>query len=371
MRRLRKIIGPLIVGIVPAITLFIPLGVALAQSTAVGLVSCSSPEGTGSVACNLCGMVTTAQNVINFAIVIAMPIAAVLFGWAGFLYMTSGIYSSQIATAHKIFKSAAIGFAVVLCGWLIVNTIINEVILKHNSGYFSEVGGTWYKLPECKGARETKKLVSHLLYGVFAPGKPVTITSVTPAAGAAPVCSGTSKAVGSGCYNESSGKFELPSNHSCGSATFDSATGGCKTSDGLTYVPTITGGTTVPSGDIAAAASAYQGTPTNLGPDGGNLACAWAVNNVLNNAGISSIDGNSVSNMQTELQSGRGTAVETAAAQPGDIIIWKGSGVSHVGICQTAGCTSAISNSSSKASFSNISGSTFSGVSGQIYRVNR
>jgi hypothetical protein len=357
-----------------SVAALLPFGSAYAQ-TQPGIVSCINPFGTNSPStCDLCALVTTGQNIINFAIMVAMPIAAALIAWAGLLYFTSALNPGQIAKAHAIFRNTVIGLVGVLMAWLVVDMVIHQLIIANNSQYFSATGGSWNKVPPCTGARATNKLVKDLLYGVFAPGAPVTIQSVEPPAGAAPSCSGTSVVRGSGCYNETTKQFELPTNYSCANATFDSTTGGCKTSDGLTYVPLRTGGgTTVANGDIAAAAGAYQGTATNLGPDGGNLACAWAVNNVLTSAGIAPIDGNSVSGMESALQSGRGTSVSTPDAQAGDIIIWKdtSAGVSHVGICQTAGCTSAISNSSSKATFTNVSGPTFSGVPGRVYHVNK
>ena len=123
---------------------------------------------------------------------------------------------------------------------------------------------------------------------------------------------------------------------------------------------------------IAAATQQYIGTDTSMGPDGGNKACAWAVNNILTSAGIAPLGGNSVESVERTLQSGRGTLVNTSAAVPGDIIVWKDySGTaSHVGICQNAGCTSAISNSSGNATFTTVSGSNFLGQAGRVYHLN-
>ena len=122
----------------------------------------------------------------------------------------------------------------------------------------------------------------------------------------------------------------------------------------------------------AAAALAYQGSNTSAGPDGGNLACAWAVNNVLAQAGIPPIDGNNfVDQMQTQLDNGRGTEVTQATAQPGDIVIENNDTMSHVGICINVGCTQVLSNSSSKATFSSISDATMgTGIAPDIYHVN-
>ncbi len=131
----------------------------------------------------------------------------------------------------------------------------------------------------------------------------------------------------------------------------------------------------VPTGNIptriSTAANAYRGTSTASGPGDGRLACAWAVNNVLRNAGVATIDGNTVLMMENILKSGRGTRINQSAAMPGDIVIEAGG--SHVGICFNSGCSQVLSNSSSKKTFTWVSGPDFkpsysSGV-GRIYRV--
>jgi len=108
---------------------------------------------------------------------------------------------------------------------------------------------------------------------------------------------------------------------------------------------------------ISSAANSYQGVSTAAGPSGGSKACAWAVNNNLTNAGVPTLDGDSVPGMEVSLKGGRGTQINQSSAGPGDIVIEAGGG--HVGICQNVGCTQVISNSSSKASFSWVSGPDF------------
>ena len=75
--------------------------------------------------------------------------------------------------------------------------------------------------------------------------------------------------------------------------------------------------------------------------------------------------------MESGLRSGRGTLITQSSAVAGDIVIE--AGTSHVGICLNTGCTRVISNSSSNASFSWVSGpdvapSYTNGV-GRFYRV--
>ncbi len=295
--------------------LLLPSSAVVAQ----GLVPCSIPDNVTQASCTICAGVTLIQNIINAAIGVAFPLSAILFAYAGFLYMTSGVSAGQISKAHGIFKSVAIGFVAVLCGWLVVDTLIHTVVLNSNSGYFNSVGGTWYSLPSCSGLqRPTSSTIPQWLFGSFGSGASgPSAVSVNPA----PPASGT--------------------------------------------------GTSVEN-NIAGAAPAYDGASTAAGPGNGALACAWAVNNVLANAGVAPIDADSVQSMENALQGGRGTLTSQASAQPGDIVIQGND--AHVGICQNAGCTSVISNSSSNASFTYVSDVNFSssypnGPPSRIYRV--
>jgi len=137
-----------------------------------------------------------------------------------------------------------------------------------------------------------------------------------------------------------------------------------------------TGGSTV-AAEIDAAAVGNCGASSANGPgtNGGQLACAYEVNQVLAAAGIAPLDSNSVQAMENALTGGRGTLItDQSTAQPGDIVIQGGDG--HVGICMNVGCTQVLSNSSSNASFTWVSNNTFSpsysGAPGssRIYSVN-
>jgi cell wall-associated NlpC family hydrolase len=104
---------------------------------------------------------------------------------------------------------------------------------------------------------------------------------------------------------------------------------------------------------IADACKNYMGTSTAAGPDHGNLACAWSVNNILSNAGLQKVGSNPnyVPSVEQALQSGRGTAVDAKDAQPGDIVIFPGG--HHIGIYMGNGKVA--NNSSGRAAFVNMS----------------
>ncbi|HRH55446.1 MAG TPA: pilin [Candidatus Paceibacterota bacterium] len=121
----------------------------------------------------------------------------------------------------------------------------------------------------------------------------------------------------------------------------------------ITAVPGQSG-IEIPSGDIQArictAAQGYRGANTSAGPANGILACAWAVNNVLRNANVGTLDGDSVRSMEAAILAGRGTLITQQSGVCGDLVIVTGTR-NHVGICLNAGCTQVISNSSSRQSF--------------------
>lgn len=103
---------------------------------------------------------------------------------------------------------------------------------------------------------------------------------------------------------------------------------------------------------IAEATRQYMGTSTAAGPDGGNLACAWSVNKILEKAGVATVGTNTnyVPSVEQALQGGRGTKIDPKDAGPGDIVIWPNG--HHIGIAM--GNNQVANNSSSRASFSNM-----------------
>lgn len=107
-------------------------------------------------------------------------------------------------------------------------------------------------------------------------------------------------------------------------------------------------------GDIAGAADRAVGTNTAAGPDNGNQACLWAVNNVLRDAGVTPPWGNSnyVPDARAALAGGAG--VKLSGPEPGAIAIMRDNGnppYPHIGIVGSDGRT-IHSNSSSRRSFS-------------------
>lgn len=78
--------------------------------------------------CDFENLVELAQNLMNFMIVISIPLAAISFSWAGFLMMTAGGSEEKIKKAHSIFWKVGVGFLVVLSAWLIVYLITSTLL---------------------------------------------------------------------------------------------------------------------------------------------------------------------------------------------------------------------------------------------------
>lgn len=94
---------------------------------ASSLIPCGNVVKNGVVddPCQYKHLVELAKNVINFLIFkIAAPLGAVMFAYAGFLYLTNGGNESKIKEAHGIFLYVFWGLVVALAAWLIVNFIL-------------------------------------------------------------------------------------------------------------------------------------------------------------------------------------------------------------------------------------------------------
>ncbi len=91
------------------------------DATGSGLVPCKD-------ACTFNDAVTLVKNVINYIILTSAAVAAGLFAYAGFLYMTAGGESGKITKAHGIFTSAFWGFVIMLSAWLVVYTLTSALL---------------------------------------------------------------------------------------------------------------------------------------------------------------------------------------------------------------------------------------------------
>ncbi len=75
--------------------------------------------------CGYSDLIVMANSIITFLVLnISVPIAAIAFVYAGFLYITSAGDEGQISKAHDIFRKVIIGFIIAAGAWLIVHFIL-------------------------------------------------------------------------------------------------------------------------------------------------------------------------------------------------------------------------------------------------------
>lgn len=113
---------------------FVIIGVALLTQAPIAYAQLSSSfDGpivacSGIADCNLCTLLETAQNIINFLVFFAIIVAVLMFVYAGFLLVTAGSNEGQISKGKSIFWTVFIGLFVILAAWLIINLIMSSFL---------------------------------------------------------------------------------------------------------------------------------------------------------------------------------------------------------------------------------------------------
>jgi len=96
------------------------------------IVQCSgaldSTSGPKQYACTVCDIAKTAQNVLNTAIYVAVFLSAILFAYAGIIYVTNIANHGEISKAKSIFSNVIIGLVIILASWLVIDTIMRTLV---------------------------------------------------------------------------------------------------------------------------------------------------------------------------------------------------------------------------------------------------
>ena len=101
--------------------IFVLLIISLPLVSFAALVPCDTN-------CGWKDLVTLAKNLLDFMVTITIPIAAICFAWAGWLYLSARGNPGQITKAHEIFLNVAIGLVIVLVAWLVVDQIMKALV---------------------------------------------------------------------------------------------------------------------------------------------------------------------------------------------------------------------------------------------------
>jgi len=134
------------------LVLFIPV-----ITKAAGLVPCGrsvddpeTPNINESQPCTACDLLVLFQNVLKFALEIAFLIVVGFIIYGGFRWIFSSGNETNIKAGQQTITSALIGLIIILCAWLIINTVFWLVAKLGGQDYT----GTWWHL-ECTEQSET------------------------------------------------------------------------------------------------------------------------------------------------------------------------------------------------------------------------
>jgi hypothetical protein len=97
-------------------------------TNAAGLTTVVTCGNTGQAPCTVCDLAKLAQNILNDIIYLAVFLSAVLFAWAGFLYLTNVANSGQHSKAVEVFKNVVIGLVIILVAWLVVDVVMRTLV---------------------------------------------------------------------------------------------------------------------------------------------------------------------------------------------------------------------------------------------------
>ena len=119
-------------GILTILFVFVsaPLTPVFAASTPdnySGLVKCSGVvQNSGEVECNFNTLLGTVKSLINWMFLIAIPIAVVLFAYAGLLVMSGKEDNKK--KGKGVFLNVVIGFAIMLVAYTVVQTVVGWLV---------------------------------------------------------------------------------------------------------------------------------------------------------------------------------------------------------------------------------------------------
>ena len=95
-----------------------------------GLVTCGKGNDTSKM-CRFNDLFKLIGRIMGFLLkYIMLPVAALSFGIAGFMYMFSGGDPGKRKTATELFTDTLYGIIIILVAWLLVWTIVDKLGIK-------------------------------------------------------------------------------------------------------------------------------------------------------------------------------------------------------------------------------------------------
>lgn len=95
-------------------------GQAIDTTHTEGLVKCQNPPN-----CTFEELMLTADAVAEFMTQLGVAFIAIIFSYAGWLYITANGNEGQVKQAHEMFGKAAMGLMIVLLAFLIIELLVS------------------------------------------------------------------------------------------------------------------------------------------------------------------------------------------------------------------------------------------------------
>lgn len=126
---------------VPALLVAIYIGVALFPIVAQAVWTPGQPVVPCKNDCTFAHLILLGKNVMDILIYISIPLAAILFAYAGGVLIFSGGNEEARKKAKAIFWSAGVGLCIMLVAYIIVYTIATALLEpKFYQGFFGGTG---------------------------------------------------------------------------------------------------------------------------------------------------------------------------------------------------------------------------------------
>ena len=122
-----KIFIPLVISFIVLIPVFVAAQGGLTPDCGI-----TQADGSVNSECGYEDLLRLVNRIIDWIIMISVPVAAGVFAWAGIKYMTTGV-SDQKSEAKEMLRKVFFGFVFILAAWIIVTTILNA-LLSETSG---------------------------------------------------------------------------------------------------------------------------------------------------------------------------------------------------------------------------------------------
>ncbi len=86
----------------------------------------SNPNGVGR-ACGLVDIIGLIQRIIEYIFFLILPIAAIVFAYAGFSLMTSGSSDTKRSAAKRAMTSLVVGIIIIMGAWFVVQSVLKTL----------------------------------------------------------------------------------------------------------------------------------------------------------------------------------------------------------------------------------------------------